>query len=208
MGQTLSRRQFAKLAGVSNVAVSAAVKRGALAVGEDDRLDPEHPQNAAYLERQKGRSGRQGKGGRRGESKSKRPSGVRARAPKPADERSNEPSAAQPEPESAYHPELVFGLQNQKDYEDIQLKRERRRLLVVQRAERLGLLVERSIVEQKLAALGAELNVRLLQLPRRISPQIVALVEAGKGGQVEQLLERELSDVIKRAKKAGQLAGG
>lgn len=223
MGETLSRKQFATLAGVTGGAIGAAAKRGTLFVGPDDRLDPDHPKNAAYLQARKVRGAvglRQHQRVKTGSPEKPKPTrqttGNKTKDKSPRKAKTIQPRAAEQQivvPIPAYPAEAeaelynFAALQDQKDREDILLKRARREMLVVQKAERLGLLVEKVIVEQKLAALGADLNVRLLQLPRRIGPQLCALVEAGKGDRVEQTLERELSDVIKRAKKAGKLAG-
>jgi hypothetical protein len=46
---SLSQQRFADLAGVSQQAISLAIKRGYLACGEDGRLDPRHAGNAAWL---------------------------------------------------------------------------------------------------------------------------------------------------------------
>jgi phage terminase Nu1 subunit (DNA packaging protein) len=99
-------------------------------------------------------------------------------------------------------------LQIQKVMEEVRLKGEQADLIAQKRAQAMGLLIERDIVSQMMAAFGVELKIRFLDLPRRVSPRIHAIVKA-KGGPraVEEILDKEIADGLKHAKEKARALG-
>jgi hypothetical protein len=85
---------------------------------------------------------------------------------------------------------------------DIALKQEMTATHQQRRLERLGLLVQKEQVDRRLAVLGNEIKVRLLDLPRRVFPTIAAHVKAGREPDGLALLEKEIGDAIAHVKKA------
>lgn len=99
-------------------------------------------------------------------------------------------------------------LQIRKVLADIADKEQRAAYTAQRRAQALGMLVERAIVEQMFAQFGQELKLRLLDLPRRIAPQLAAVVKAGGGPRaVEEKLDAEIADVISHAKEKARGVG-
>ncbi|MBE3065413.1 MAG: hypothetical protein IMZ69_10405 [Spirochaetes bacterium] len=99
-------------------------------------------------------------------------------------------------------------LQIQKVMSEVRLKDEQADLLVQRRAKEIGLLIEREIVNQMMAAFGVEIKLRFLDLPRRIAPRIHAVVKAGAGPRaVEELLDKELADGIRHSKEKARALG-
>jgi hypothetical protein len=99
-------------------------------------------------------------------------------------------------------------LQIQKVMAEVRLKDEQADLLVQRRAREMGLLVEREIVNQMMAAFGVEMKLRFLDLARRIAPRIHAVVKAGAGPRaVEELLDKEIADGIRHAKEKARALG-
>jgi hypothetical protein len=84
---------------------------------------------------------------------------------------------------------------------DIDLKREQAATHRQRRLERLGLLVEKALVDKRIATLGAEIRSRFLDLPARVFPQIVALVKSGREDEALAHLEREIGEAIERVKE-------
>ena len=84
---------------------------------------------------------------------------------------------------------------------EICLKEEQAETHRQRRLERMGSLVQRTIVEQRLAVLGNEIKSRLLDLPARIFPQIAALVKSGRDEEALRCFEHEISEAIQRIKE-------
>jgi hypothetical protein len=96
----------------------------------------------------------------------------------------------------------------QKNMAEVRLKESQADLIDQRRAREMGLLIERDIVNQMMAAFGVELKLRFLDLPRRVSPRIHAIVKA-KGGPraVEEILDKEIADGLKHAKEKARAIG-
>ena len=96
----------------------------------------------------------------------------------------------------------------QKSMAEVRLKDAQADLIDQRRAREMGLLIELEIVNQMMAAFGVELKLRFLDLPRRVSPRIHAIVKA-KGGPraVEEILDKEIADGLKHAKEKARALG-
>jgi hypothetical protein len=95
----------------------------------------------------------------------------------------------------------AIGLNAQRIQADIDLKREQTATHRQRRLERLGLLVEKALVDKRLATLGGEVRTRFLDLPARVFPQLIALVKSGREDEALTHLEHEIGDAIERVKE-------
>jgi hypothetical protein len=192
----VTRAAFARLAGVSPAAITLGVRRSLLVPEADGRLDTEHPVNAAYLA-EKG-------GGAPAEKPAQKP---RARKPR-AERRLPEPPPAVDDEEDGESAGALVSLKIKRAEADLHLKIERRLALEQRRLERERVLLEKQLVDQMIAVLGSQIKIRLLDLPRRITPQVVALVQSGQPThEIEALLEREIGDAVKQSKEEAKRAG-
>lgn len=175
----LSRREFAARAGVSHQSVSKAIKTGKLSE-VDGRLDTNDAANRRYLRAEHVYS-RAAKAGAAARKKAAPVEHGKKKGKKKTDD-------------EKYGRKLDA---------EIRLKHEQADFHAIRKAERLGLLVEASIVEQKLSVLGAELRIRLLELPARIGPRLWAIAKQSDSPHaLIQALEDEISDAVKKVKDA------
>lgn len=236
---------FARLAGVSRMAVTLGCRRGNLVSLPDGTMDTEDPTNKKYLDDSRKPGRRIGKkAGISGDGKSPKVRSVKTEKnsekseqpemkPKSGPEKSEKPKRnpgknqnKKPPLKILPMPDLdveerqpprgmpedaagqMLNLKERKDMADIRLKNSQADRHVQARAERMGLLVLKSEVDKILAVLGAELRTRLLDMPRRITPQIVALVQSGSDArEIETLLDTEITDAVKHAKETAHRAG-
>lgn len=222
---------FARLAGVSRMAVTLGCRRGNLVSLPDGTMDTEDPTNKKYLDDSRKPGRRIGKkAGISGDGKSLKVRPVKTeKKPEHPEKPERNPGKNQnkkpplkilPMPDldvEGRHPPRgmpedaagqMLNLKERKDMADIRLKNSQADRHVQARAERMGLLVLKSEVDKILAVLGAELRTRLLDMPRRITPQIVALVQSGSDArEIETLLDTEITDAVKHAKEAAHRAG-
>lgn len=176
----LSQREFAARAGVSSTAIGKARKTGKVIRGDDNLYDTNHPLNRRYL---------------RAEHVYSRAAKAGAAARKNADSREHGPGKQKKKSDDG-----KYGL---KLDAEIRLKHEQADFHALRKAERLGLLVETSIIEQKLSVLGAELRIRLLELPARIGPRLWAIAKQSDSPHaLIEALEDEISDSVKKVKDA------
>lgn len=175
----LSRREFAARAGVCHQSISKAIWTGKL-IEKDAKLDTNDPANRRYLKAEHVYS-RAAKTGTTAQKKADRGKRGDGNGKKKGDD-------------SKY---------GQKLDAEIRLKHEQADYHAIRKAERLGLLIETSIVEQKLSVLGSELRIRLLELPARIGPHLWAIAKQSDSAHaLIQALEDEISEVIKKVKDA------
>lgn len=69
-------------------------------------------------------------------------------------------------------------LEDQKIQADIQLKNEQALAVKTKRAQMLGLLVPKSIVDQKLSKLSEKISANILTIPRRGTARSLAVIQA------------------------------
>jgi hypothetical protein len=183
----VNKSEFARLAGVSPAAVWKGIKTGNLFCDKAGMMDTENPANASYMFRNEGKregtakktaTGGNGTGGLKGRALD----GLTGLD--------------------------ILAIREQKDLADIRMKNAAADRHLIAKAERLGLLILRSEVDQMMQVLGAEIRTRFLDMPRRIAPQIAAMVEADQGDrEIEKLLDTEITDAIRHAKEAARRAG-
>lgn len=85
---------------------------------------------------------------------------------------------------------------------EVRYKREQIRAIKQKRLERLGVLIEKELVRRVFDSFAADLKLRLLGLPKVLSPRIISLVKSGeKENTIQGMLEDEISNAIKTAKQ-------
>jgi len=89
----------------------------------------------------------------------------------------------------------------QKLIAEIELRREQVQTHRLKRLRTLDRLMDRQAVEQGLARFNAELEVRLLDLPRRIGPRLTALAKTGDEAGLISTLEDELTVALRQVKE-------
>lgn len=226
----ISRAELAKVLGISRAAVTMGIKAGRLVSRSDGAIDTTNPTNAAYI---KGPRGPHGSKPRATPPPETSPAGKHERKKKPKKKprgEHREPPAEIPEQGEYIDPdddiesdpegdsgegiksptdtERKMDLVSRRTEAEIRLKNAQTERLLLHRAERLGLLVLKSDIDKMTSVLGQEIKTRLLDMPRRIVPQIYAMVESGQDSRaVEVYLDTELGDAIKHAKEAARRAG-
>lgn len=85
-------------------------------------------------------------------------------------------------------------LWERKTLAEIRLKDEQANYHIQRRARELGLLVERAMVERAIAALGAEIKLRVLGLPRQVAQELFDL--AHSNGSTPMALEGRLLELL------------
>lgn len=209
MAALVSKSAFARLCGVSPAAITQAIARGDVVVGEFDKIDPDHPINKAYL------AGKL-RGERRGPpAPSKAPAKIKAKpkAKKPKRIRRGRPPDVVRTNGNGSAEAIDEVLRKLGDTKQRKAEADIRRVDAVatrtnvDTAKTMERLIERDIMQQYAGALGAELKIQLVQLPKTITPQIVALVKSG-ADQVEIVkdLEDQIADAIRRSKEAAKRA--
>ena len=171
----LNCAEFAKLAAVSKPAITKAKKAGRVIV-KNGKVDTENAVNILYLQRVRGR-------------KAEKVIGLSRGAPK-------RPEGGGGSEGSLVHQKLKLEVAFR--YEQI-INLRLRRLKNVER------LLDRVIVEQALVKFNVELEIHLMDMPRRIAPRLFALVKSDKAQEALQLFEDEIGTAIKRAKEGASL---
>jgi hypothetical protein len=172
------------------MAISKALRRGALIEDDKGRIDTADPTNRIYLQADHAMM-------KRAKPKAKKKAKGKKRAPR---KKTTGRAAAS---------KKRVQLWERKSLSEIRLKDEQANYHVQRRARELGLLIERAMVERAMAALGAEMKLRLLGLPRQISAELFALAHA-KGGTamaIEGRLLERLSDALVHCKEKARAVG-
>lgn len=188
---TITRSDFAKLAGVTRAAITQAVKRRTLASEADGTIDTELPLNARWLADK--RAGIKG-----------------PHPPKPAAPPKKPPTPPQAPPGvvDTDDPEGddTLGLMVEAQGEKLRLTRARRQqaeadtaLKRIRESQLKRDLIPREVVRREQAQLDAALKTHLRDMPRRITAQIVALARSTGEPEVEAYLEREISAALTAA---------
>lgn len=92
-------------------------------------------------------------------------------------------------------------LETQRLRAEVRLKEEQAAYHAVRRLEKIGQLVERRMVEQFIAQISAEIQTKLLTLPRRLVSQVYALAKSGDEHEVEEYLSREIESSLRGIKQ-------
>ena len=206
MADLITKSAFARLCGVSPAAITQAIARGAVVVGAHGRIDPAQPINLEYRRALETRK-------HRGPQKAPAPKRVKPPAvvPFPSDsgqaEQPNLPPAGGNGRDIDAQLEYVREIKDRKQEADIRRINASATKANVETATKMERLIERKIVGQYAGMLGAELRMRLVDLPARIAPQIVALVKSGADAmEIAKDLEAEIADAIRHAKEAAKIA--
>jgi len=181
----LTRDEYAKKCGVSKMSISKAIGRGSVVEDDRGRVDITNPVNRAYLVSDHAVMKRVKKRAKKARKKAEKKSGRAAVSKRRAK------------------------LFEEKTHEQTRQYRENANWAVQRRAKDLGLLVERAKVEQMIAALGQEMKIRILALPRQVSSELFALAKV-KGSTpmaLEGLLMERLSDALARCKEKARAIG-
>jgi len=193
----LTRQQFAEKSGVSKPGIIKALQSGKIVEDDEYRIDTTVANNRRYMNSEHVYSTAQ----KNRLSKTKSRSPATRRQPKRKKilaKTKGGSTAGKKKPPSLYDKKLNA---------DIDLKKAQTRRIEQARARELGILIEREIMERKLAIFGAEIKLRLLDLPRRISQRITATIQAGgTAREIEDLLDKEIADILKHCKEATQRA--
>jgi len=94
------------------------------------------------------------------------------------------------------------GLIQQKLKLEVALRYEQIVNLRLKRLQTVRRLLDQSLVKQQLARFNADLEIHLMDLPRRICPRLFALVKSDQETEAIQVFEEEIGIAIKRAKEA------
>lgn len=179
MGNTtdwLTQAAFARACSVSRMAISKAARSGRVVVDPVTGLiDPARAENAAFFELHA------------------------APASQPAPKSS--PGKPSGRTRSATSTEKPLTLQ--KLEAEVTLRREQGRMVGLKRRVHSRELLERRVVQQLLDRFGSELKIHLVDLPRRIGAQVLALAQStADPAEIEDLLEREIADALDRSLRA------
>lgn len=204
----VNRADFARTAGVTKAAVTQGIAKGRIYCNPKTNLiDTEHDVNAAYLR------GKQ-KGHRRG------PRPGRVPAPKKPDSQVGGQVQAVAVPgetptngnghdaginAALRIEEYLEALRDRKSEADIRRINASATKANVDTAHNLGRLVETRIVQRYAGILGAELRTRLIEMPRRLAPQLLELAKTGADEfEIAGVIEAEMADAIGHAKEVAR----
>ena len=214
------------MAGVSRPAVTQAIKRGTIVPTADGNIDLDHQTNSMYLDSRAVGGGTRGNAGasprvakqedpvvspdpEKPEQTGKERPRSRRRAPIP-----QLPDIDAPDVDLAdiadeidlSHPERYinsFGsdlVSRDKAAQTLQRIASIRASEQKRRREE-GELLDRDAVASQIAVFGSALHTNLLQLPKRITPRIVALARSGEDRAVEEKLRDEIASAIEKAQR-------
>lgn len=168
----MTQANFARLSGCSRAAVSQAITARRVRAGPGGRVDPHDPVNVLFLQRL----------------------AVIARAKKHKAATQKGARSASPRGSAPRGGNLI----ERKLEADIRLKTRQAILVQLRTAERKRELVPTKVCAKWFGNLSANLRTFLTDLPARITPGLIASVEAGKSGDVQAAMEREIHDAIDR----------
>lgn len=206
----VTKAEFAKLLKVSRAAVTNATKRGTLPE-TDGGIDVDNAKVKAYIKKHSLGAdgyGREQKKARSAKSRSK-PSGQ-----KNNNHRSSAGNGSSV-PAVASTPAFGAAVEDQDDEDvlnkilaEIRWKQTQIQLNTVRIGREMGILVHRDVIAKKYAALDGELRTRILDIPKRVTPKLMAMVRSGATEQeIVEYLNGEISDGIRAAKAASKKLG-
>lgn len=188
---------FADMAGVGKASVTLSVQRGKLIETQDGYIDTENQTNATYLanRRKKAKPEDQNKPLKKPRRKKEKPASTTTiealdGVDLPVDDLTEDESMiAASESDS---PDMITKLAV-----EIRLKKAQARRHELKYEHDKGLLCPVELVERAAAKVGSEMKIRLQDLPRRITPRILAMARSGAEAQeIQETLEREIDDGI------------
>lgn len=212
--QKITRADVARLTGLSRAGIKKAVDRGALILGADGLIDADEPTNAAWIARKRAALS----------APPVMPPAVEVAAPEPEPKQAPKPKAEKPRVEKppkekpapkhdTVSPPTSLTKQDQKAIGAIlEVGNEKLKLTVARRRQaeadtrikaiRVATLkkelIPRELVRQMLAGLDVALKSNFRDMPRRISAPLHAVMVAEGARAGEAMLEREISNALKR----------
>jgi hypothetical protein len=196
---------FADMAGVGKASVTLSVQRGKLVETADGYIDTESPVNAAYLAKRKAGAAKESTPNQKPANKTT----AKKRERKPRKEVTTKLDGLDgvelPDPDLDVPDDGDEGGVDQlsKLAVDIRLKRAQARRHELKFEQDKGSLIPVESVERAAAKVGAEIKIRLQDLPRRITPRIMAMARSGADDkEVQAALEREIDDGIDAVRSA------
>ena len=191
----MRKTDFARLAGVSAIAVGKACKSGLLDCDPKTGIDPDDEKSRLYLDRQRLAAGTNKHGGRpkRGEEQT-----IDLPDPDKVDIRTTNLDWLEYENPDKYLSK--FDNLVTRDKAAMVLKR----LVEIKRHQQAlrkesGELIGRQFVLDRFASFSAALNTNLLTLPQRTAPQLVARAKADGERAVEEYLKEEIAAAIEKS---------
>jgi len=204
----VSKAEFARSLCVSRAAVTQAVKRGKLIVLDDGRIDTDDRRVKAYVE--KHRLGDDGKAAGQKRAHIAKKNADPSNHGKPSSNNgSGKRKSAALHDKNGDDEDADFEADTEqlltKTLAEIQWKKTQIQLNLVRIAEKMGVLIHRDIVARKFAALDGEIKARILEIPKRAVPQMMAMTKSGATQQeITEYLNGEIADSIREAKKASK----
>lgn len=175
----VSRADFARLCGTSRAAISIAIKAQRIVTGDRGRIPVENKVNREYIVAQRAKRGIDIPPGKLKKGK------ISERKP-----------AAKPR--KGQDKEERIPLILQKLRADVRLKTRQASMVQLRMRERQRKLLPMSVADRWFGALNSSLRSFFVDLPARLAPELIALVEAGRKAEVPEVLERELVDAVNR----------
>ncbi|MFW6312252.1 MAG: hypothetical protein ACOC2N_00005, partial [Spirochaetota bacterium] len=199
----ITKAELARRAGVTKAAITKVTRSGTVPLRPDGKIDDANPVVVAYITKHRETS----KSGSRTGSVRKPPKGRPARKATQAKPRihvaDDDPNEAHDNPHGNYETNTL--LQIQKVRAEIDYKREQEAHYKQRRLKDNGTLIPRQDVRQKIMVLAQDLRMRLLDMPRRISANLVDRVKAGSTEhEIEQYLAGQIADAIRHAKETAK----
>ena len=181
----LSQNKFAQHCGCSAPAVHNAYNNGRINKLENGNIDTEDPLNIMFADQVAQR--KKSNFGMRSDLKPK------TKQKKEVKERKK--------PISKYDNMDASELNAEKTRSEILYKQEQIKTTKLKRAKELEVLIYRDDMLQIIQQLGARIKTNLIELPKRITPQLIAMAKAGSTDhEIEKYLSEEIADGIGRAK--------
>lgn len=212
----VSKTAFAEMAGISQTMVTLGQKRGKLEFTPEGHLDTDSPLNAIYLatRRQKGKAPpvldfRK--------QKPKKPTAPLQpaplpMAPKPEPPRSRHPIAVKSEgidtlalddPDLPEAPDGEVYDQLDKIAAEVRYKNIMTKRNELKFEQDKGRVIQVELIERMAAKLNNEIKSRLQDLPRRITPRLMAMARSGSDDrEIQAALEREIDDGLEAVSAA------
>lgn len=183
---------FADMAGVGKASVTLSVQRGKLVETADGYIDTDNQVNKSYLDKRRASAA---------PAEQNKP----LKKPRKPKAKKTHTTTTLPTIESLELPDPDVELPNDDDIPDqltklavdVRLKMAQAKRHELKYEQDKGLLIPVESVERAASKVGAEIKIRLQDLPRRIVPRILAMAVSGATErEVQDVLEREIDDGI------------
>lgn len=184
--KTLSKAAFARLCGVTPGAVSIALRAQRVFADEHGQIPVAHPTNREYIVAQRAKRGE--------DTPPRKPSSRASSGKKRSEGHGSAVGLASVGPEDDQGLPLIV----RRLMADIRLKTKQADVHELRAAEKRGKLIPRELVGKWFSSLNADLKIHFLELPRRVVPRLVAMIEDGKKAEAQAYLEGEITDALAR----------